>query len=115
VLTNLPRDAKATDPAVVAEVPRGKGRIVVWTMSASLYDDWLKEYENRRTKPPRAYYAKTANHDKIHRALSMVLTNLGVRMRQPRFAVFAGNAAADRFSPYLENLSDYDINAFHNW
>jgi len=90
VLTGLPEGAKATDPAVVAEIPRGKGRLVVWTVSATLYDDLLTTYENNRWNTHRAYYAKTANHDKIRRALSLILTNLGVRMRHPQLAVFGG-------------------------
>lgn len=91
VLTDLPAGSKATTPAVVAEIPRGKGRLVVWTVSASLYDNWLTEYQNTRWNPPRSYYARTSNHDKIHRALSVMLTNLGVRMRHPRLAIFTGD------------------------
>jgi hypothetical protein len=90
VLTGLPAGSRATSPAVVAEVPRGKGRLVVWAVSAALYDDRLTAYENSRWDTHRAYYAKTANHDKIHRALSLILTNLGVRMRHPQLAVFRG-------------------------
>jgi hypothetical protein len=90
ILTGLPGGARATTPAVVAEIPRGKGRLVVWTVSASLWDDLLTSYENNRWNTHRAYYAKTSNHDKIHRALSLLLTNLGVEMHHPRLAVFAG-------------------------
>ncbi|MBM3501511.1 MAG: hypothetical protein FJX74_22890, partial [Armatimonadetes bacterium] len=90
VLTDLPAGSRATTPAVIAETPRGKGRLVVWTVSAGQYDDRLTAGENNRWNTHRAYYAKTANHDKIHRALTLILTNLGVRMRHPRLALFTG-------------------------
>ena len=64
---------------------------MVWAVSATLYDNWLTEYENNRWNTHRAYYAKTSNHDRIHRALSLMLTNLGVRMRHPQLSVFTGD------------------------
>jgi hypothetical protein len=122
VLAALPSGARATVPAVAAELPRGKGRLVVWTMNAGLYDDLLGKYQNPRSQPPRAYYARTSNHDKIHRALSLLLTNLGVRMQDPDWPLFcspgrprARPSPDEGHWPYLENLSQYDINAFHNW
>jgi len=99
VLTNLPPGAKASSPAVVADIPRGKGRLIFWTLDASLYDDLLTAYENNRWNTHRAYYAKTSNHDKIHRALSLILTNLGVRMRHPRLAVFLGEYGQNNRTP----------------
>jgi hypothetical protein len=90
VLTNLPAGSRATNPAVIAEIPHGRGRLVVWTVGTTLYDDLLTAYENNRWNTHRAYYAKTSNQDKIHRALSLILTNLGVQMRHPQLAVFRG-------------------------
>ena len=93
VLTDLPAGSIATDPAVVAEIPRGKGRIIVWTMDARLYDDLLPKYENNRWNTHRAYYAKTSNQDKIHRALSIMFTNLAVRSVLPTGVAFGGDYA----------------------
>jgi hypothetical protein len=124
VLSDLPAGSRATQPAVIAELPREAGRLVVCTLNPSAYDDWLTTYENPRSGKPRAYYAKTSNQDKLRRTLSTLLTNLGVRQRHPGLQFYTpgkppallGQApSANGYSPYLENLSDYDVNAFHNW
>lgn len=91
VLTDLPPGSRATTPAVIAEIPRGQGRLLVWTVSADLYRDLLTTYENNRFGTHRAYYAKTSNPDKIHRGLSQLLTNLGVRQRHPGLVFFGGD------------------------
>jgi hypothetical protein len=70
-LTKVPKNAFATQPGVIAEIPEGKGRIVLCQVWPDSID------ESKRS------YMRNDRRDSI-RVIQVLLNNLGIRMRAPR-------------------------------